>query len=128
MKKYILLLLGGIAGLIGYNFYTQKKSDPFIDKKPPINYPPAKGDQQQTFVYTVLFGDCLSIIAEKFNVKVSDILDFNPSITDPDIIYVGQKIIIPTGSTHREYANWLSDLIRDIFKTSPYDPTLPIPK
>jgi len=46
--------------------------------------------------YTVKSGDTLSKIAKTYNVTVSDILTANPSITNPAVIRVGQKITIPS--------------------------------
>jgi N-acetylmuramoyl-L-alanine amidase len=45
--------------------------------------------------YTVRPGDTLFIIATRFNVSVEDILRVNPQITDPNMIFTGQVIIIP---------------------------------
>ncbi|WP_276482658.1 LysM peptidoglycan-binding domain-containing protein [Paraflavitalea pollutisoli] len=45
--------------------------------------------------YTVKPSDTLSKIADKFDVKLSLLLAFNPQITDPDRIKVGQSIKIP---------------------------------
>jgi hypothetical protein len=40
----------------------------------------------------------LSRIASRFNTTVSAIMNVNPQITNPNIIYVGQVILIPTGT------------------------------
>lgn len=48
--------------------------------------------------YTVKRGDTLSGIAGKYGVTVSDILALNPSIKDPNKIYVGQIIKIPVAT------------------------------
>lgn len=45
--------------------------------------------------YIVKSGDTLSAIAAAEGVKIQEILDKNPSIVDPNLILVGQKIIIP---------------------------------
>jgi nucleoid-associated protein YgaU len=48
--------------------------------------------------YTVLEGDTLWAIASKFygdGSKTSDILKANPQITDPNLIYTGDVLIIP---------------------------------
>lgn len=42
--------------------------------------------------YTVQSGDTLKKIAMKFNTSVSDLIKMNPSITDRNVIYVGQVI------------------------------------
>jgi len=40
-------------------------------------------------------GDVLSKISKEHNVSVASLLEFNSSITDPDIIFAGQMITIP---------------------------------
>jgi LysM repeat protein len=62
---------------------------------PTITPKPTKTPTPTSFVYVVQAGDTLSAIATKFNVTVQAILDANPDITDPNVIFVGQKIIIP---------------------------------
>jgi uncharacterized YkwD family protein/spore coat assembly protein SafA len=46
--------------------------------------------------YTVQRGDTLYKIATRYNMTVGEILGANPSITNASMIYVGQKITIPT--------------------------------
>lgn len=48
-----------------------------------------------TTMYTVQPGDTLRAIANRFGVTVAAILAANPQITDPNLIYVGQRIAIP---------------------------------
>jgi LysM repeat protein len=50
---------------------------------------------QQT-VYEVQAGDTLSKIAKRYGVTVGEIVEAN-NISDPNLIWVGQKLIIPTG-------------------------------
>jgi LysM repeat protein len=47
-------------------------------------------------LYTVRAGDTLFFIARRFNVTVQQIIDVNPQITNPDLIFIGQVICIPT--------------------------------
>lgn len=47
--------------------------------------------------YVVQQGDTLQLIAQKFGTTVEDIVQAN-NISDPDVIIVGQVIIIPTGT------------------------------
>ena len=47
------------------------------------------------FIYVVMPGDTLISIAARFNTTVLAILQFNPGITDPNFITVGQRICIP---------------------------------
>lgn len=58
----------------------------------PLPTPPV----EITFVdYTVKKGDTLSGIAKKYNTTLDAILKANPSIKNPNVIYVGQVIYIP---------------------------------
>ena len=47
-----------------------------------------------TLDYTVVVGDTLGKIAHDYNTTVANILKFN-TIPNPDLIHVGQKIIVP---------------------------------
>jgi LysM repeat protein len=49
--------------------------------------------------YTVRAGDTLAKIAARFGVSVQAILAANPQIANPDRIYVGQRLVIPTGGS-----------------------------
>jgi len=63
---------------------------------PPTTPPPASGQ-----TYYAIQGDTLRKIAAKFNTTVDAILRLNPQISNPNVIYVGQAITIPSGvSTH----------------------------
>ncbi|NKQ37855.1 MAG: LysM peptidoglycan-binding domain-containing protein [Chloroflexi bacterium] len=49
------------------------------------------------FYYTVRWGDYLSLLAQRYGTTVQAILWANPQITNPNRIYAGQVIFIPTG-------------------------------
>lgn len=49
-----------------------------------------------TQTYTVQAGDSMWKIAVKYQVGVSEIISANPQIKNPNLIYVGQKIYVPT--------------------------------
>lgn len=59
-----------------------------------VSRPPKKCDGQ---FYTVRASDTLFTIARRFGVTVEQILAANPQIVNPNIIFVGQVICIPTG-------------------------------
>jgi len=47
--------------------------------------------------YTIQSGDTLSGIAARYGVSVQDLLAANPQISNPDLIYSGQSLAIPSG-------------------------------
>jgi uncharacterized YkwD family protein/spore coat assembly protein SafA len=54
--------------------------------------------------YTVKYGDTLWKIAVKHQVGVSELINANPQLNNPDIIYPGQSISIPgVGQTAQSY-------------------------
>lgn len=52
----------------------------------------------QNITYTIQSGDSLWKIAVKYQVGLSEIRSLNPQITNPAIIYPGQKLTIPNAS------------------------------
>jgi spore coat assembly protein SafA len=56
-----------------------------------VNVIPITGSQ----VYTVVSGDSLSQIAAEYGVTLIDLINANPQISDPNLIYPGQQIVIP---------------------------------
>lgn len=51
---------------------------------------------QETVTYTVQAGDSMWKIAVKYQVGVSEIISSNKQISNPNMIYPGQKLTIPT--------------------------------
>ena len=47
------------------------------------------------FIYTVVQGDTLFILANRFGVPLNAIIAANPQITNPNAIFPGQRICIP---------------------------------
>jgi nucleoid-associated protein YgaU len=45
--------------------------------------------------YTVVNGDTLSGLASYFGLSLARLEQYNPQITDPDLIITGQKVLIP---------------------------------
>ncbi len=54
--------------------------------------------QTAATVYTVVSGDSLWKIAVKFEIGLAELIKANPQITNPALIYAGQKISIPEGA------------------------------
>lgn len=46
------------------------------------------------FVYVIKKGDCLSVLAQKYGTTVRVLQDLN-NIKNPDLIYAGNKLLIP---------------------------------
>lgn len=65
-----------------------------------IDQPKRRGDNTMSTTYIVKSGDTLSAIALRYNVKggYQALAQYN-SISNPNSIQVGQKIVIPSGST-----------------------------
>lgn len=61
---------------------------------PPVTPPPAS-----TQTYYVKKGDTLRKIAEAFGTTVDNLLKLNPAIKNPNIIYVGQALKVPSDGT-----------------------------
>jgi len=61
---------------------------------PPSTPPPPTGGQ----IYYVKKGDTLRNIASRMSTTVDEILKVNPQITDPNKIFVGQAITIPSSA------------------------------
>jgi spore coat assembly protein SafA len=64
----------------------------FIPSKP---HPHPKPKPPTTRVYIVQQGDTLFKIVQRFDVLLDDVIRANPQIKDPNLIFPGQKILIP---------------------------------
>jgi LysM repeat protein len=58
---------------------------------------PDTGEGEQ--LYTIERGDTLRGIAVRFSTPVSDLMDRNPHIVEPSLIYPGQQIVVPSEPT-----------------------------
>lgn len=61
---------------------------------PPVVSPSSPGP----LLYTIQEGDTLGAIAQTYGVSVEDLIAVN-SLTDPDVLHVGQALIIPVGGS-----------------------------
>lgn len=73
---------------------------------------------QTTFVsysqgttHTVKSGDTMWKIAVKYEIGISELIKANPQIKDPALIYVGQKINIPEGSSLKSFEDEVVRLV-----------------
>ena len=46
------------------------------------------------FVYIIQKGDCLSVLAQRYGTTVQTLCELN-NIKNPDLIYAGNKLLIP---------------------------------
>jgi LysM repeat protein len=77
--------------------------------KIPVNTIPNTGSSQ---VYVVKSGDTLRKIAARYNTTWDALLRMNPQIKNPNVIYVGQKINVP--STVATYTIQRGDTLKSI--------------
>lgn len=61
--------------------------------------------------YTVQKGDTMSGIAKRFEISYAELLKANPNITNPAMIYVGQKITIPDANSLSSYEQQVFELV-----------------
>ena len=87
---------------VRYSFEFRERYDGYSDTLTPVAS--AAGDrpaQQQVSssaggtVYTVVSGDTLWGIARRYGVALADLLAANPGIKNPNLIYVGNQVVIP---------------------------------
>lgn len=78
-----------------WNSYIGNKT-PVLEENntTPVVTPPV---QSSTISYSVKSGDTLSEIAQRYGTTVNEIVSLN-GISNPDIIYVGQYLLVPTSS------------------------------
>lgn len=88
--------LAGLNSLLNYNliYAGQWLIVPNAGTLPPTTPVPPSSS-----TYVVQPGDTLRKLAARWGVTVNDILAVNPRIYNPSIIYVGQVISIPNGSS-----------------------------
>ena len=71
--------------------------------------------QAASKTHTVVSGDTLWKIAVKYQVGTSEIISANPQINNPDLIYPGQVVTIPTlDSSVSSYEQKVIDLVNEI--------------
>lgn len=51
--------------------------------------------QGKTSLYQIRQGDTIDSLSKKLKVNMKDIIDANPEIKDPNLIFIGQKIRVP---------------------------------
>ena len=76
---------------------------------------PASAATNSVKIHTVVPGDSMWKIAVRYEIGVSEIIQANPQITNPNLIYPGQKLTVPVLSeTVTSYEQEVIDLVNDI--------------
>lgn len=93
-------ILNGIDGYVDLDRFTKEI---LLDNHEPVPSPspkpePENPDTGETVYYTVKWGDTLSQIALDYGTTVQSLVDLN-NIANPNLIYVGQRLIIRTNSS-----------------------------
>jgi LysM repeat protein len=100
MNKYLLTFLGITALVLSSAFTPLSASmQNAIAASSTATNATAAVPTDPTIAYTVQPGDTLSVLAQTYNTSVAAILALNPQITDPNLIYSGQVILIPENSS-----------------------------
>lgn len=61
--------------------------------------------------YTVVKGDSLWKIAQKYKVGLADLIDANPQIKNPSLIFIGDRVTIPTADKFESYVDEIVKLV-----------------
>ena len=69
------------------------------------------GALAQSGTHTVVWGDSMWRIAVRYQIGVSELIKANPQIQNPDLIYVGQKINIPSIDDVKKLEQQVVDLV-----------------
>lgn len=88
---------------------------PVLTPTPP-SPPPASPAPTTTTTYTVAPGDTLDLIALRFNVSLTALEQANPGITNPNVIEVGEVIVIPVTTPVTTSPNILAAAQTDILQ------------
>jgi len=76
--------------------YEGQRLTIYVAAPPPNNPPPPPPSGQ---VYYAQRGDTLRKIAARFSTTVNALLQLNPQISNPNLIYVGQAITVPANAS-----------------------------
>lgn len=73
------------------------------DTPPTAAAPTATFDPNNQQIYTIQSGDSLSAVADRYGTTVDAIMQTN-ELTDPNVVYIGQRLIIPVRSDNTSSA------------------------
>ncbi len=99
MNKYLMTFLGVTALVLSSAFAPLPDLQNAAAASNTTTNTTAAVSTDPTISYTVQPGDTLSVLAQTYNTTVAAIQALNPQITDPNLIYSGEVILIPANST-----------------------------
>ena len=97
-KAVVGWLAGGLAAY-GLSSYADAVAKAMTISPVPIPPTPTPGPKN----YTIKSGDTLSDLAAKNKVSVKDLMNANPSITNPQQIFTGNELIVPPETGNAVY-------------------------
>lgn len=82
---------------VRYSFEFRERYDGYSEELRSLGSAGAGQSAQasETVTHTVVSGDTLWAIALRYGVELSDLLAANPGIKNPNLIYVGEQVVIP---------------------------------
>jgi len=96
-------IINGINGYVDLDRFTKEilldNSEMAPIPKPEPN--PQEPSENETVYYTVKWGDTLSQLALKYGTTVQNLVDLN-NISNPNLIYVGQRLIMQINSSNEQ--------------------------
>jgi LysM repeat protein len=106
---------------------TQKVSNSDSTEKPAVVIPADKQDTKPSSeeLYTIQRGDTLTKLANKFGTTIPELLKLNPQITNPNLIYAGKDLKIPSGKPAEEKAQAFEGVLaKELIESFGYDDQL----
>ena len=86
-----------LKGVNGFIAGVTATPSPSASTTSDVSPSPTPTPTPESLIYRVKSGDTLGKIAERFQVSIELIMSVNPEITRPELINVGQDLIIPQG-------------------------------
>lgn len=80
---------------VRYSFEFRERYDGYSDKLAELAEAHGKSQAAEAARHAVVGGDTLWGIAQRYGVKLEDLLAANPGIKNPNLIRVGQEVVIP---------------------------------
>ena len=96
-------IVPGISGYVDRNKFTKEILLENAVQTPTI---PEVPESNKEIYYTVKWGDTLSQIALNYNTTVQNLVDLN-NIKNPNLIYLGQKLLILVNNMVENYYNYI---------------------